>query len=157
MTTEIAPLRDLAATWNAKAKAAQNLRTAMKQPDGPYQGARFSPYHGTQAVFLTCADAAAYLTKAVAASEKIWREQECTDHWTLTDLTDFTTRIADYHRTLDQAVNAVRRAMIVEDTVEAGKLAAVKSEAAIAEEIEAVWSIRNAFCGNDVRAPRGVP
>jgi len=152
MTNESTHLRDLAATWKAKAKAAHTLYVSMKPPTGPYDGARFSPYYDTHAVFSACADAATCLTEAASASERFWRSCECTGEWTLTDLQDFTAHITDYHTALKVAENAIKRAMVVEDTVEAGKLAAAKSEAAIAEEIDAVWYIRNVFRCKDVRA-----
>jgi hypothetical protein len=157
MTTDSTRLRELATTWEAKAKAAHNLYVAMEQPTGPQQRARFSPYHGTYAVFAACADPATCLTEAASASEECWRSRECTGSWTLTDLKDFTAHITAYHRALDKAVNAVRRAMIIEDAVEAGKLAAAKSDAAIAEELEAVGSIRNVFCRKKSRTGLGVP
>jgi hypothetical protein len=149
MTTESSRLKDLALAWKAKAQAAHTLYSGLDRPDGPYQGARFSTYYGTYAVFSACAGAEAYLTEAAKASEVFWRDRECADNWTLTDLKNFAVRIVAYHHAIDKSVSAVRRAMKIEEAVEAGKLAAAKSEAAITEEIEAVLRIRVVFCGND--------
>jgi hypothetical protein len=141
MPSERARLKAHAAVWHEKARRARAQYNAQHDNDVPsaesYQGARFSSVLSASAIFSACAEAANAFEKAANGAG-------------VASFADATS-VARYMSARRVAEKARNRAMAIEHAVNTAKLAAAKSEAAIAEEVEAVWRIRETFCGKDSR------